>query len=74
MLDFGRVFKAGIDNGPGEFGLEQEILEAGCVDCHVVALLGVLGASGTLRSSTGRRVLRSDLLTRSPRPETGEKE
>lgn len=37
MLDLGGMFKTAVDNGPGAFGFEDEVLESGCVDSDVVA-------------------------------------
>jgi len=55
VLDLGGVLESGVDDGPGQLRLEQEVLEAGRVDRDVVPLLGVLrvprggAAGGVLR-------------------------
>jgi len=37
MLNFGRMFKAAIDDGTETFRLENKVLESGGVDAYVVA-------------------------------------
>ena len=52
VLHFGRVLETGIHNRTEQFGLEEEILESGSVNAHVVALL-----AATFLSRSGARVL-----------------
>jgi hypothetical protein len=47
------MLKAAVDDGPKDFGLEQEIPESGAVDGHVVSLDLLLGSSGGTGSSVG---------------------
>jgi hypothetical protein len=47
VLHFGRMLKAGIDNGSQQLGFEQKVLEAGRVNAHVMTLFARLfGARG----------------------------